>query len=141
MTMRRIVVEGDLAIPAERAYAYLAEHEHLGKITPLRVERLRDGVSERNGVGSRRRMSVGGLLPFEETVTAAIPGELIRYQVTKGGPLRDHKAEIRFTPTECGTHVMWEIIFRPAVAGLGGALEVGLRRAMVRALPQVEARG
>lgn len=141
MTMRRIVVERKLAIPADRAYAYLSEHEHLGRITPLKAQRVCDGATERNGVGSKRKMSVAGLLPFEEEVTAAVPGELIRYRVTKGGPLRDHNAEIRFTSDGPHTQLRWEIAFRPAVAGLGAPLEFALRQALLRALPRVEVNG
>ncbi len=138
MSVRRIVVDHDFAIPADRAYAYLSEHEHFGIITPMKVERIRDGDQERNGAGSCRRVSLAGLLPFEETVTRTVPDEYIAYQVTKGSPLRDHHAELRFTPTGSGSHLRWEISFRPAAPGLGAPLALALRRAIERALRIVD---
>ncbi len=53
MRLHHIHVQRDFTQPVERVFAYLAEHENLGAIfKPLRVERVRDGQSARNGVGS-----------------------------------------------------------------------------------------
>jgi uncharacterized protein YndB with AHSA1/START domain len=137
--MKRVFVERDLAAPADRVYAYLAEHENLNVITPLTVSRICDGQDgDRNGLGSRRKLSIKGLLPFEETIVEAEPGRLIRYRITQGSPLRDHTGAITLTDLGSRTRVRWEITFRPVVPGLGGPLAFGLRHAIVRALPLVE---
>src|ERR1700750_923706 len=49
------------AKPADRVFAYLAEHENLGPLFGAKVKRLRDGDSDRNGVNSARELKVGPL--------------------------------------------------------------------------------
>jgi uncharacterized protein YndB with AHSA1/START domain len=83
--------------PVERVFAHLAEHENLAPLFGTRIERVRDGDPERNGVGSCRRLSFNGLLPFEETVTQYVPNERIVYTITKGTPLREHEGVMAFS--------------------------------------------
>ena len=61
---QRVHIQQEFEVPVERAYAYLAEHENLGTVFGLKVERVQDGDTERNGVGSVRRLSIGGVAPF-----------------------------------------------------------------------------
>lgn len=130
-------VTQDFRAPVERVFAYLAEHENLGALFGTRVERVRDGESERNGVGSCRRLSFGGLLPFEETVTAFEPNERIVYRITKGTPMREHEGVMAFTRTSNGgTHLDYRIHFGAPVPGLAalvarvvrGRVASGLRK-------------
>lgn len=141
--MKHVSVTQQLTLPADRAYAFLAEHENLAAAAPgLRVQRLRDGTDgQRNGAGSVRKLSVGPLLPFEETVVEAVPDELIRYRITKGSPLRDHEGELRFAPAGAGTTVTWTIRFRSAIPGAGGPLARVLDTIVRRALANAQARG
>src|SRR6478735_3162592 len=98
--MQTLHYEQDYAAPPEQVFAYLSEHENLGVVfAPMRIERVRDGDSERNGVGSVRRLSLKGLLPFEETVTGVVPNERIEYRISKGSPMKSHFGVMRFTPT------------------------------------------
>ena len=116
--MEQVLVERDFNQPVERIFDYLAEHENLGQIFGLRVERVRDGDNgQRNGVGSVRKLSVKGVLPFEETVTRVEPNQLIEYKITKGSPLRDHRGEMRFSERDGGSHLRYEITFGAAVPG------------------------
>jgi len=95
----------DFHKPPERIFAYLAEHEHLAEVFGADVVRLRDGDGgERNGVGSRRRLKIGPLQPFEETVTEFEPAQRIVYRITRGSPLRGHVGTMTFLPTAGGTH-------------------------------------
>jgi uncharacterized protein YndB with AHSA1/START domain len=103
-------VERDLSAPVDQVFSHLAEHENLAAIFGAKVTRLADGETERNGVGSRRRLQLGPLPSFEETVTRYVPDELIEYRITKGSPLDGHIGTMAFTPTPGGgTHLDYRI--------------------------------
>ena len=139
--MQTVTVQQDFALPVDRVYAYLAEHEHLGPLFGARITRLKDGTHERNGVGSVRMLKLGPLPAFQETVTEAVRDALIRYRITEGSPLRGHEGVLRFTPTPSGgTHLHYEIRFSGKVPGLAPIVAVGLKRTITRGLRQVEAK-
>lgn len=137
--MQRIEIDHDFIKPVERVYAHLAEHENLSPLLGAEVTRVRDGDTERNGVGSVRALRVGVLPPFEETVTEAVENELIRYRITKGSPLRDHHGEMRFTPKGTGSHLRYVIEFGAVVPGLDRLVKLKLERSIRATLPQVDA--
>lgn len=138
--MQKISVTHEYALPVERVYPYLAEHEHLGPLfAPIRVERLNDGVSSRNGVGSARTLSFWGAGKFVETVIEAVENELIVYRITKGSPLKDHRGEMRFSPTATGgTRLQYDIVFGSKLPGLDRLLKPALERTLRKGLPTVE---
>jgi uncharacterized protein YndB with AHSA1/START domain len=137
MRLQHVHVTHDFRAPVERVFAYLAEHENLEALFGTRIERVRDGETERNGVGSCRRLSFNGLLPFEETVTEMVPNERIVYRITKGTPMRDHEGVMAFSSTGSGgTHVDYRIQLGSPVPGLAaivvrvlrGRIAAGLRK-------------
>jgi len=135
----RVVVDKDFSLPPERVFDYLAEHENLGPLFGAKIKQLRDGTDgTRNGVGSVRQLKVGPLPPFEETVTEAIPNELIRYRITKGSPLRDHEGVMRISPNGAGSHLHYEISFGAVVPGLDRLIAAGLKRNVAAGLKKVE---
>lgn len=136
--MQRIEIDHDFAKPVPRVYAYLAEHENLAPLFGAKVTRVRDGATERNGAGSVRALRIAVLPPFEETVTEAIPNELIRYRITKGSPLRGHHGEMRFEPRGTGTHLRYVIEFGAVVPGLDRVIKLGLERSIRKGLPKVD---
>ena len=140
--MQRVFAERDFDQPPERMFAYLAEHENLSELFGMRVERVRDGTDgERNGVGSVRRLSFGGLAPVEESITACEPNERIEYRITKGSPLRDHRGEMRFTPRDGGgTHLRYEITFGARLPGADRIVAAGLRRSIPKGLDKAASR-
>lgn len=128
----------DFNVPVERLYAHLSNHENLKPLLGLDVERVKEGDTEPNGVGSVRKLSVKGIAPFEETVTEAIPNERIEYMITKGTPLRDHKGIMVFSSTgDGGSHLDYTITFGAAVPGLDRAVALGVGRTLRRGLPKV----
>ena len=138
--MQRIEITQDFELPVERVYSYLAEHENLGPLFGARITRLRDGADSRNGVGSVRSLKLGPLPAFEETVTRAVPNELIVYRITKGSPLRDHRGEMRFAPHGTGSSLTYVIEFGAVVPGLDRVIAPGLRRSIVKGLQTVDAK-
>jgi uncharacterized protein YndB with AHSA1/START domain len=127
----------DFDVPVERLYEYFAEHANLKTLFGIDVERIKEGDTEPNGVGSVRKLSVKGLMPFEETVTEAIPNERIEYRVTKGTPLRNHLGVMVFSSTGTGgSHLDYTITFDALVPGLDRVIAAGLTRSVRRGLPK-----
>lgn len=138
--MQRIEITQDFALPVDRIYAYLSEHENLGPLFGAEVERVRDGQDSRNGVGSVRRLKVGPLPPFEETVTQAVPDELVEYRITQGGILKDHRGEMRFAPKGSGSTLTYVIEFDGKVPGTGPLIAKSLERNVRAGLKSVDAK-
>jgi uncharacterized protein YndB with AHSA1/START domain len=132
-------VEHDFAKPPARIFAYLAEHENLADVFGAKVTRLCDGDGERNGVDSMRRLQIGPLPPFEETVTEFVAPERIVYRITKGSPLRGHVGVMTFAPTPSGgTRFVYDIRIASPIPGLAPLVRASLTRSITQALPAVE---
>jgi uncharacterized protein YndB with AHSA1/START domain len=136
---RHVHIEHDFAKPPERVFAYLAEHENLAEVFGAKVTRLRDGDGdERNGVGSMRKLQIGPLPPFEETVTEFTAPQRIVYRITKGSPLRGHVGTMTFTPTPSGTHFVYDIRIASPIPGIAPIVCASLTRSISRSLPTIE---
>lgn len=134
-------IEHDFTHPPDQVFAYLAEHENLADVFGAKITRLRDGERERNGVGSVRKLQIGPLPPFEETVEEFVPGELIVYRITKGSPLKGHVGTMRFSPTAAGgTHLDYRIRIASSIPGLGPVVAGGLTKNVAKGLAGVDAR-
>lgn len=133
--MQRIVVTQEFSAPADRVYAHLARHENLESVFGASITRVRDGHTTPDGVGSVRRLKLNPLMPaFEETVTQAVPDELIEYRITQGSPLKDHVGTMRFSPVGTGTRLDWTIEFESRVPGAGGVIRSAIERNVRRGL-------
>jgi uncharacterized protein YndB with AHSA1/START domain len=138
--MQTVDVQQDFSLPVDRVYAYLSEHEHLGALFGATITRVKDGDTERNGVGSVRRLKIGPLPSLQETVVEAVPNALIRYRITQGGrPIRDHEGVMRFTTTpDGGTHLDYQIRLGSEVPLVDRIVKAGLTRNIRRGLRQVQ---
>jgi uncharacterized protein YndB with AHSA1/START domain len=132
-------VEHRFSKPPERIFAQLAEHENLAEVFGAKITRVRDGQDgQRNGVGSVRRLQIGPLAPFEETVTEFVPNERIVYRITKGSPLRGHLGVMTFAPVAGGTRFVYDIRLASPIPGLALLVRVALTRSITQALPKVD---
>lgn len=139
--MQRVEVTQDFTAPVGRVYAHLAEHENLGPVFGARVTRVRDGDHDRNGVGSVRSLRVGPLPAFEETVTDAVPDELVEYRITRGMPLlTDHVGRMRFSARGSGTQLHYVISFGSPVPGVDRLIRAALGRSVRRGLADLARR-
>jgi uncharacterized protein YndB with AHSA1/START domain len=139
MRAHHVVIDRDFSLPAERVFAYLAEHENLAEIFGAKVTRLRDGQDgQRNGVGSVRRLQIGPLPAFEETVTEFVPSERIVYKITKGSPLRGHLGVMSFTADGQGSHLHYDIRLASPIPGLAPIVKASLTRSVAKGLGKVE---
>ena len=138
--MQRIEIAQDFTLPVERVFSYLAEHENLGPIFGAEVERVRNGDVDRNGVGSVRRLKVGPLPWFEETNTQVVPNELIEYRITRGGVLKDHRGEMRFSSHGTGSRLDYVIEFDAKVPLTGPLLRKAIEGNVRKGLKDVDAK-
>ena len=138
--MQRIEITQDFTLPVERVFPFLLEDENLGQIVGAEVEHVRDGQDGRYGVGSVRRMKVGPLPPFEETNTQVVPNELIAYEITRGGVLKDHRGEMRFSPNGTGSRLVYVIEFAPKVPLTGALLKGRIESTIRKGLKDVDAK-
>jgi uncharacterized protein YndB with AHSA1/START domain len=136
--MQRIDIEHDFALPVERVYAYLSEHENLSDLFGAKITRVRDGDTERNGTGSVRSLKIGPLPAFEETVTEAVANQHINYRISKGSPLRDHRGSMTFTPRGTGSHLRYVIEFGAVLPGLDRIVKRILQTSITKNLPRVD---
>jgi uncharacterized protein YndB with AHSA1/START domain len=137
--MQKLTFKRDFDLPPDRVFPFFAEHENLGPMFGANITRLSNGDDgSRNGVGSARRLKIGPLPAFEETVTAFEPDETIDYRITQGSPLRQHLGEIRFTPTDSGTHLEWNISFTTPVPGLELVIAEVLKRRINQGLAKAD---
>ena len=138
LMMKTVRLHHDYSAPVERLFDHLAEHENLAPLFGTRTERVRDGDAERNGVGSVRRLSFGGLMPFEETVTVFVPNERIEYRISKGTPMRDHIGVMEFSSTPSGgSQLDYAISFDAAVPGLAAVVAAAVQRSVSRGLAKL----
>ncbi|WP_229053314.1 SRPBCC family protein [Aeromicrobium sp. Leaf350] len=122
----------------EVVFDKLAEHENLGPVLGAKVRRVKDGDTERNGVGSTRSLKIGPLPGFEETTTVADRPTLIEYKITKGSPLKGHWGRQSLTPTaDGGTRLDYTIGFDAPVPGLAAVVGKILTAAISKGLPKL----
>jgi hypothetical protein len=140
--MQRVHVVQDFPQPVDQLFAHLSEHENLEPLFGAKIRRLNDGTDgTRNGVGSARELRIGPTPPFVETVVEAVPDELIRYRITKGGVVKNHEGVMRFSATPTGSRLDYTIDFDSKVPGLAPLVRAGLTRNITRALKDYAARG
>ena len=139
MRAHHVHIEHHFSKPPERVFAHLAEHENLAEVFGAKVTRVRDGQDgERNGVGSVRRLQIGPLAPFEETVTEFLPSERIVYRITKGSPLSGHLGVMTFALADSGTSFVYDIRLASRIPGLALLVRAVLTRSITQALPKVD---
>ena len=143
MRLHHVHVRHEFANPVDRVFAHLSEHENLSAVfAPVRVARVRDGEDgRRNGVGSTRKLSFAGLMPFEETVMEFVEGERIVYRITKGSPLRGHEGVMEFSALPGGgTLLDYRIQLGSPIPGLAAVVKHALTRSIPRGLGSVDAK-
>jgi hypothetical protein len=137
--MRRVHVTQDYTASRQQVFGYLSEHENLGPLLGARVTRIREGSDGPNGVGSVRSLKVGPLPPFEETNVEVVPDALIRYEITRGGILKEHQGVMTFADRPGGgCRFAWTITFDGKLPGTGRAVAAMLTRSITKGLPAVD---
>jgi len=139
MRAHHVHVERRFAKPPEAIFAHLAEHENLAELFGAKITRLRDGDSERNGVGSVRELKIGPLPAFEETVTEFVVPERIVYRITKGSVLRGHVGVMTFAPIDGGgTELVYDIRLASPIPGVAAIVRPQLTRSIEAGLANLD---
>jgi hypothetical protein len=127
--LAKVTVHVSLNFPhsVEELFQHLAEHENQAKIFNVKVERLADGKTERNGLGSRRRLRSPGLAPFEETITGYELNKRIEYRMTDSwkNPIKGHLGVIVFSPSTKGNGTLldYTITFDTKIPFMSGFIK------------------
>lgn len=137
MSLQVVELRKTFPFPVEHLFAHLSEHENLGSLFGARVTRVRDGDTDRNGVGSVRSIRVGPGTPFEETVTVFEPNARIEYRITRGGPLKNHHGCMSFSRDGDGSRLHYRIEFEGRLPLIGPVVRFGLQRTLERGLSRL----
>ncbi|HUR40349.1 MAG TPA: SRPBCC family protein [Verrucomicrobiae bacterium] len=123
MPQQTVRFEQFFAAPRERVFAWFADHEQFGLIWPGRTRRIQESADPRepNGLGSVREVATAGMA-LEETITGFEPPSCIEYQVTRGGPVKNHRGLLNFTAVDGGTKLDYTIEFDPKIPFTGGLI-------------------
>lgn len=85
------------------------------------------GHGEPEGLGALREFRTGRTTSVERVV-ATDPGARFSYNLVKGLPLRDYRADVELTPTDGGTSIRWHSTFFPGRPGTGRLYRFALGR-------------
>ncbi|MEZ0054090.1 hypothetical protein ABIA30_005130 [Mycobacterium sp. MAA66] len=77
------------------------------------------------GPGAVRLVTIGPLT-VTERVLAEEPGVHHAYSIETVFPVRNHRADVWFIPSQTGTHIRWDSSFTPKFPGTGTLLRAGL---------------
>jgi len=97
MAIKTITIQQKFQAPISEVFGKLSDHEAFGKICGISMLRMKDGEDSANGLGSIRKISIGPLPSFEETITQFAKDELIEYKITKGSPIKNHVGRLNFS--------------------------------------------
>lgn len=106
--MKTIVVKRSIAAPIERVFDLIADHANYKDFPGIRASKLvREGQTERNGLGAVREIDAGKAW-FQEEITAYERPRRLDYLIVKSRPPLEHKGgSVRLEPSAGGCTVTW----------------------------------
>jgi hypothetical protein len=124
------------AAPPKRVFALLADVHSWPRWGSFDAAEVESG----SGLGEVRRLTTGRVRN-RERVVAFEPSRLFAYELLKGLPIRDYRAEVTLTPAaDGGTDIRWHSTFKGKLPGLGPAIAFTLRTFIARTAEEL-ARG
>ena len=128
MSVHEALLELDFAVPPERLWEAITDHEGMSKWAGAPVRLIARG--DAHGVGALRRIRMGATSIDEEVIYADAPRRLV-YRIVRGLPVSFHRGEMLVVPTERGSKLTWKIMLASSVPGLARltvrALDTALR--------------
>lgn len=121
----------ETVIPAPRDVVFdvFADRERNGEFLPISTRLVREGTTERQGVGAVHFLGVGPV-GIQEELTELVPGERIAYKIVRGAPVRSHRGTITFADAPGGTRVRYTMDSRPLLPAPAPLVTLGLRGAI-----------
>ncbi len=143
--MASIQLQRSLAAPIDHVFELLSDHADYRSFDGITgSELIREGDTERNGLGAVRRIAAGPI-QFDEEITEFERPTRMGYLIKEVNlPLRHHGGLITLRSTAAGTDVVWTSTFDATVPlisrPLGAAMAAILKRSFSAMLSQVEQR-
>jgi hypothetical protein len=119
--MHDVQVNIHIKAPIEQVFETISDHQRFlssadGTVTTL----LREGKSERDGLGGIREVKVGRRAWYVEEITAWERPIYFEYTIRKASmPIRHEVSRLSFTATHGGTDVQWTSRFSIPIPILG----------------------
>tara|TARA_R110001592_G_scaffold135779_1_gene352239 strand:- start:4877 stop:5305 length:429 start_codon:yes stop_codon:yes gene_type:complete len=136
MAIQTITINQAFDAPVKQVFSTLSDHEKFGKICGINMERIVDGATDLNGLGSIREIKIGVLPSFQETITKFIENKRIEYKITQGSPIKNHIGVLVFSELKGKTQLKYTIELESKIpcttalikAVLGFGIKKGLKR-------------
>lgn len=121
--MKTITVQRTIKAPIERVFDIISDHANYKSFPGIRDSKLvREGKTERNGVGALREIDAGKAW-FIEEITAFERPRRLDYLIVKSRPPLEHKGgSVRLETTAEGTAVTWTSTVGLKIPLIGGLL-------------------
>ena len=121
--MQTITVTRTIKAPIEKVFELLSDHANYVQFGGLKASKLlREGNTEKNGVGALRLIDAGALW-FEEEITAFERPTRMDYVIRRSRPPIDHEGgSVRLKATPAGTEVIWTSTLRFKLPLVGNLL-------------------
>ena len=137
--MTEIRIQGEVPAPPQQVWDLYTDHCSWEDWAGVREVVLRQqGDPPPNGVGASRVMRSRGIAIEEEVIVFEPPRRMV-YRLVAGAPIRNHQAEVLFSPSETGTRVEWHVRFDPLVPFTGPLVGLLLRRGLSAVLGRLAA--
>lgn len=121
--MRTITVQRTIKAPIERVFEQISDHARYKEFGGLKDSFLvREGRTEKNGVGALREIDAG-LAWFQEEITVFERPTRMDYLIVKSRPPIEHQGgSVRLRAIPEGTEVTWTSTMRIKIPLIGGLL-------------------
>lgn len=139
MTVQRILMRQSFNAPVDQVFSILSDHEKFGEIIGVNIKRIKAGDDGANGLGSVRKLNIGILPSFEETITQFAPNQLIEYKITKGSPIKNHVGTLRFEERNGQTTLEYTIDLESKIPGTTGVIKTALSNGITKGLKKLAA--
>jgi len=134
MALKTINMQQKFNAPVKEVFEVLSDHQKFGKICGINMQRTKEGDDGANGLGSVRKIGIGPLPSFEETITGFVPNEFIQYKITQGSPIKNHVGELKFSELEGTTTLDYTIELESKIpftsSIIKNALESGITKGL-----------
>jgi uncharacterized protein YndB with AHSA1/START domain len=113
-------VERTIDAPIDQVFDLVTDHANYSQFAGIQASELvREGTSERNGVGALRRIT-SRPIKFEEEVTAFERPTRMEYRIVKvNAPIKHRGGSMVLEEVDGGTHIVWTSTSKIPVPGLG----------------------
>jgi uncharacterized membrane protein len=134
MAQQAISIVQTFNAPIDQVFATLSDHETFGNICGISMKRIKDGSDGANGLGSVRKISIGPLPSFEETITDFKDNEFIEYKITQGSPIKNHVGTLRFSEQGGATVLNYNILLESKIPFTTGLIKAVLQNGIAKGL-------